>query len=138
MSAAAIDLADTQPEPRPATSAYATFIEELSANASYAALICIAATVVFVVSSVGSGWVLRISSAAGRALDAHLALVLMTVMKPDLQRAVPPGRAYATTARYHKSGPGRAGRHRYVLTAGVPESARIPALLRGPRCAVAA
>jgi hypothetical protein len=81
LSGTAIDLADSQPEPGPATSAYATYLQELAANASYASLTCITAAIIFVVASIGSGWTLRISSAVGLGLSAHLALVLAMVMK---------------------------------------------------------
>jgi hypothetical protein len=81
LSAAALDLADSQPEPGPATSAHATYLEELAANASYASLTCILAAVVFVVASIGTHWVLRVSSALGLAISVHLLLVLMMVMK---------------------------------------------------------
>jgi hypothetical protein len=81
VSSTAIDLADSLPEPGRATSDYATFLEELAANSSYASLVCILAAVVFVVASISSGWVLRVCSALGLAIAAHLALVLMMVMK---------------------------------------------------------
>jgi hypothetical protein len=81
LSARAMDLADARPEPGPATSEHAIYLEELAANAAYASLVCIFAAVVFVVASIGSHWVLRISSALGLAISAHLVLVLMMVMK---------------------------------------------------------
>jgi hypothetical protein len=81
ISGTAMGLADSQPEPGPATSSYAIFLEELAANASYASLVCILAAAVYVAASLGSGWVLRASSALGLALAAHLVLVLMMVMK---------------------------------------------------------
>jgi hypothetical protein len=81
MADRAIDLADSRPVPGPDTSAHAIYLEELAANASYASLVCITAAVVFVVASIGSHWVLRISSAIGLAIGAHLVLVLMMVMK---------------------------------------------------------
>jgi hypothetical protein len=81
MSERAMDWADSRPAPGPDTSARAVYLEELAANAGYASLVCIAAAVTFVIASVGSGWVLRIASALGLALSAHLALVLMMVMK---------------------------------------------------------
>jgi hypothetical protein len=81
LAARAMDLADARPEQGLATSQHAIFLEELAANASYASLVCILAAAVFVVASIGSGWVLRISSALGLALGAHLVLVLVMVMK---------------------------------------------------------
>jgi len=81
LSGAAIDFADKQPEPGPATSAYATYLEELAANSSYASLTCIFAAIVFLVASISSGWLLRIASAAGLAVATHLVLVLAMVMK---------------------------------------------------------
>jgi hypothetical protein len=81
LSARAMDLADMRPERGPATSEHAINLEELAANAAYASLVCISAAVVFVVASIGTHWVLRISSALGLALGAHLVLVLLMVMK---------------------------------------------------------
>jgi hypothetical protein len=81
VSARAMDLADERPEPGPAISRQAINLEELAANAAYASLVCIFAAVVFVVASIGSNWVLRISSALGLALGTHLVLVLLMVMK---------------------------------------------------------
>jgi hypothetical protein len=79
--ARAMDLADAQPEPSPATSQQANSLEELAANAAYAVLVCIAAAVVFVVASIGTSWVLRVSSALGLAVGVHLILVLLMVIK---------------------------------------------------------
>lgn len=81
MSERAMDWADSHPQPGPDTSAHAIYLEELAANAGYASLVCITAAVTFVISDIGTGWVLRIASALGLALSAHLALVLMMVMK---------------------------------------------------------
>jgi membrane protease YdiL (CAAX protease family) len=81
ISGTAMGLADSQPEPSAATSNYATFLVELAANASYASLVCILAAAIYVVAGLGSGWVLRISSALGLAVATHLVLVLMMVMK---------------------------------------------------------
>lgn len=83
LSARAMDLADEQPEPGPATSQHAIYLEELAANAAYASLVCIFAAVVFVVVSISShsNWVLRLSSGLGLAIGVHLVLVLMMVMK---------------------------------------------------------
>ncbi len=79
--ARAMDFADARPEPGPATSEQAASLEGLTANASYAALVCILAAVIFVVASVSSHWTLRISSGLGLAVGSHLVLVLMMVMK---------------------------------------------------------
>jgi hypothetical protein len=76
-----MDLADDRPLPGPTTSQHAIYLEELAANAAYASFVCIFAAVVFVVASIGSHWVLRISSGLGLAIGAHLVLVLMMVMK---------------------------------------------------------
>jgi len=81
LSERAMDWADSRPQPGPDTSSHATYLEELAANAGYASIVCIAAAVTFVIASVGTGWALRIASALGLALSAHLALVLMMVMK---------------------------------------------------------
>jgi hypothetical protein len=69
LSAAAIDLAASGPEPSSATTGRANFLEQLAANASYASLICILAAIIFVVVSIGSRWILRISSPIGGSLS---------------------------------------------------------------------
>jgi hypothetical protein len=81
VSGTAMGLADNQPEPGTATSQYAIFLEEIAANATYSSLICIVAAAIYVVASLGSGWVLLISSAVGLAVATHLVLMLMMVMK---------------------------------------------------------
>jgi hypothetical protein len=81
MSERAMEWADSRPPVGPETSAHAAYLEELAANSSYASLVCATAAVTFVVASGGSGWVLRVASAVGLALAAHLALVLVMVMK---------------------------------------------------------
>jgi hypothetical protein len=81
LSARAMDLADDPAGQGPARSQHAIYLEDLAANAAYASLVCILAAVVFVVATIGSHWVLRISSAVGLALGFHLVLVLMMVMK---------------------------------------------------------
>lgn len=77
----AMDMTDDPPKPGPVTSWDARFIEELAANTAYASLLCIFTAIVFVVASIGTHWVLRVSSALGLALGVHLVLVLMMVMK---------------------------------------------------------
>jgi hypothetical protein len=79
--ARAMDLADARPEQSAATSQQVINLEELAANSGYASLVSIGAAVVFVMASISSHWVLRISSALGLAVGAHLVLVLMMVMK---------------------------------------------------------
>jgi hypothetical protein len=74
LAARAMDLADSRPPRSPDTSAHAIYLQELAANASYASLACITAAVVFVVVSVTSHWALRVSSALGLAIGAHLVL----------------------------------------------------------------
>ena len=81
VAARAMELADQHPEPGPDTSAHAIYLAELAANAAYASLVCIAAAVVFVIASIGSHWVVRISSALGLALGTQLVMVLMMVLK---------------------------------------------------------
>lgn len=81
ISERALDWSDSSPEPGPDTSAHAIYLGELAANSGYASIISIAAAGVFVVSSFTSGWWLRISSALGLALAAHLGLILLMVMK---------------------------------------------------------
>lgn len=77
----ATDWADSRPEPGEATSVHARSLRELAANSGYASLICIAATVTYVVATLTSGWALRLSTAVGLALGVHLVLVLLMVMK---------------------------------------------------------
>jgi hypothetical protein len=85
----AMSWADAAPPPGPSTSSHATLVQELAAHAGYAALVCIAAAVAYVVATVsvegppkaGVDWPLRVSSAAGLALGGHLVLVLLMVMK---------------------------------------------------------
>ena len=81
LSAHAMDMADDPPEPGPATSRHAIFVGEMAANTAYTSLVCVFAAIVFVVASIGTSWVLRVSSAVGLALAMHLVLVLMMVMK---------------------------------------------------------
>lgn len=81
LSTHAMDMADDPPKPSSSTSQHAIFIEELAANTAYASLICIAAAIAFVVTSISSAWTLRIFSALGLALGVHLVLVLTMVMK---------------------------------------------------------
>lgn len=81
LSTHAMDMADDRPEPGPATSQHALIVEELAANTAYASLMCIFAAIVFVVASIGTHWVLRVSSAVGLALGAQVVLVLLMVMK---------------------------------------------------------
>jgi hypothetical protein len=83
----AMSWAESDPEPGPATSSRAIFLKELSANAGYAALVCIAASITYLATSIPSAWATRsiwpgrLSSAFGLALGAHLVLVLLIVMK---------------------------------------------------------
>jgi hypothetical protein len=77
----AADLADSGQEPTAEFTRRTRDLEELAANSAYAALVCIAAAVVFVVASFGHGWVLVISTAVGLALGLHLLLILLMVMK---------------------------------------------------------
>jgi hypothetical protein len=73
--------ADSAPAQGRETTKHAMLLEELAANAGYASLISIAAAIAFVTASTTSHWALRLSSAAGLALGAHLVLVLLMVMK---------------------------------------------------------
>jgi hypothetical protein len=83
VSARAMDYADSQPQPSTETSAHADNLLELAANAGYASLVCISAAVVFVVATIGSNWVLRVSSAVGLALGVHMIMVLLMVMRRE-------------------------------------------------------
>jgi hypothetical protein len=79
----AMNWADAHPIPSRDTSDDATYLEELAANAGYASLVCIAASVAFVIASVTQDytWPLRVSSAIGLGLAMHLVLTLFMVMK---------------------------------------------------------
>lgn len=83
VSGRAMDFADSRPAPSRETSAHAINLLELAANAGYASLICIGAAVSFVVAGIGSGWVLRVSSALGLALGVHMILVILMVMRRE-------------------------------------------------------
>jgi hypothetical protein len=83
VSQRAMDYADSRPSPSRETSSHAADLEELAANAGYASLVCIGAAVIFVVASIGSGLVLRISTAVGLALGAHMIMVIFMVMKRE-------------------------------------------------------
>jgi hypothetical protein len=83
ISARAMDYADSQPRPSTETSAHARNLLELAANAGYASLVCVSAAVVFVVATIGSNWVLRVSSAVGLALGVHMIMVLLMVMRRE-------------------------------------------------------
>jgi hypothetical protein len=72
--------AESAPEPSRDTSDHATNLEEIAANAGYAALVSLCAATAFVVASATSGWPLRIASGIGLALGVHLVLVLLMVM----------------------------------------------------------
>lgn len=77
----AIAWSDAVPEPSPATSSHATYLEELAANAGYASLVSITTALVYVVASVSAGKLLLWSSAIGIGLGIHLVLILFMVMK---------------------------------------------------------
>jgi hypothetical protein len=77
----AMSWADEAPDRGRATSAQATFLEELSANAGYASLVSIVAALLFVGASVSEGWALRIFTALGIGVGVHLVFVLLMVMK---------------------------------------------------------
>ena len=81
VSERAMDWADSAPMPGPETSAHATYLQELAANSGYASLVCIITAATFVIASVSSLWVLRISTALGLALALHMVLILLMVMK---------------------------------------------------------
>ena len=88
VSQRAMDYADSRPAPGRETSAHATDLMELAANAGYTSLSCIVAAIVFVVASIGSGWVLRASTATGLALGTHMVMVLFMVMKREFTLTV--------------------------------------------------
>lgn len=83
VSQRAMEYADSGPEPSRETTEHATALRQLAANSGYASMVCIIDAVIFVVASVGSGWVLRISTAVGLALGTHMILVLFMVMRRE-------------------------------------------------------
>lgn len=101
--------ADSAPERGPATSDHATYLAELAANAGYAALVSIVASVAFVVASTSHGWLLRVTAALGLGLGSHLVLTLLMVMKRvfnlTLQR-LRIARSSGPSPRGRSSGPG--------------------------------
>jgi hypothetical protein len=103
ISQRAMDFADSQPTPGRETSSHANDLKELAANAGYTSIVCIVAAVVFVVASIGSGWVLRISTAVGLALSAHMILVLFMVMKREFTLTVERLNRARTTDRPERS-----------------------------------
>jgi hypothetical protein len=77
----ALEWADRQPPTGPETSWQAQFLQEIAANAGYAALISILAAAAFVGSLIASGsTALTILSSLGIALAIHLALMLSMVL----------------------------------------------------------
>ena len=77
----AYELEDAKPIPDEALSTQVANLEELAANAAYAALVCIVTAGTFAVASATSGWWLRGFIAAGLALTAHYGIVLIMVMR---------------------------------------------------------
>jgi hypothetical protein len=76
----ALDWADQEPKYGPETTAQALFLEEIAANAGYAALISIATATAFVVASIADRAALIAATAIGLGLAVHLAMVLVMVM----------------------------------------------------------
>jgi hypothetical protein len=79
VSMRAMTWADQGPTPGPDVSRHATFLNQIAANAGYAALVCVLTATVFVVASVVKGTGHVIASAFGLALAVHLALMLLMV-----------------------------------------------------------
>jgi hypothetical protein len=85
----AMEWADSGPEADTITVSRANLLEELAANAGYAALVCLAALVAFTVAAVdstvadpnGDSLTGFIASVAGFALAGHLIVTLLMVMK---------------------------------------------------------
>ena len=83
----AMTWAESNPSPGPATSARAIFLRELAANAGYASAVCILAAITYLACSIPSEWAtrlewpIRLASAFGIAIGAHLILVILMVMK---------------------------------------------------------
>ena len=81
ISQRALDWADTGPTPSKQTSDHATFLGELAANSGYAALVSFVAAGLFVVAAVTTKtWLLWFSS-VGLGVMAHLAFVLLMVIR---------------------------------------------------------
>ena len=84
ISSRAMHWADSRPPQGSATSAQATSLIELAANAGYASLACIAAAIAFAVdSAVTSHPAMRVSSAIGLALVLHLVMVMLMVLRRE-------------------------------------------------------
>jgi hypothetical protein len=88
------ELEDSKPEPGETLSIQVRNLEELAANAAYAALVCMTAAGAFAVATATSGEWLGAFSALGLGLTTHYAVVLLMVMrrlfirtKASLQRA---------------------------------------------------
>jgi hypothetical protein len=81
VSERAMTWAESSPRPSADTSRHARYLEELAANSGYASLVCILATVVYVVVTFTGAWPLRIASGIGVGLGVHLVLVLFMVLK---------------------------------------------------------
>jgi hypothetical protein len=81
ISQRAMDWADSDPEPGIETTEHATYLRELSANAGYSSLVCIAAALDYVVALTSQSRLLEATSVIGLALGAHLIMVLLMVMK---------------------------------------------------------
>ena len=77
----AVDWAHDPPAQGKETTEHALFLRELAANAGYASLVCVAASIAFVVATTTGHIKLVIASAVGLALGEHLILVLLMVMK---------------------------------------------------------
>jgi hypothetical protein len=77
----ALEWADSRPPVGPETSWQAQFLQEIAANAGYAALVSILAAAVFVGALISTGpTALTLSSSFGIALAVHLALMLSMVL----------------------------------------------------------
>lgn len=107
VSERAMDLADAAPEPGPAVSDHAQYLTELAANAGYASLICIAAAIAFVLTSVSDEWPRRVFTGVGLALGTHLVLVLLMTMKRVFALTVERLNRARTGADRHQPGPRR-------------------------------
>lgn len=81
ISQRALDYADSNPYPGPRTSEHAAFLEEISANSAYAALVCIMTSIAFVVIVSTSGLLQRCVVGLGIALGVHMIFILLMVMK---------------------------------------------------------
>jgi hypothetical protein len=79
--ARAMDWVDAAPTPGRETTEHAYFMRDVAANAAYAAVVCVASAIAYVVATSSGGRTLELASALGIASGTHLVLVLLMVIR---------------------------------------------------------